>query len=281
MSWTMEVLHQHCHMQGFTVDKENQRVYWSFTNSVVKTNFDSMMIAQCHVSGGHLGDIAYYDGKLYSSFMGNALPGHAWDDWTAFRIHIYDANDLRLLDSIEIPLCYDMHALQGKPGDPYGFSGIDGITFGKDENGETKMFIACALINGEQYDHQMILQMSMDGQYEKTHRFPTGNTVYGIQTLDYDWDTESFWFTTYGASQPYQAKETLYHVSLKDGIIARYPYSSPYGLACLGGGKFLASLHIGKNGNCQGHAYECTEELFHNKKSEFEIKDFIFGGHNA
>ena len=60
----MEVFHQHCHMQGFTVDKESGIMYWSFTDSVVKTNMESMMIAQCHVSGGHLGDIAYYDGKV-------------------------------------------------------------------------------------------------------------------------------------------------------------------------------------------------------------------------
>ena len=273
----MEVFHQHCHMQGFSVDKENGYVYWSFTDSVVKTNMESMMILQAHVSGGHLGDIAYYDGKVYSSFMGNSLPGHAWDDWTAFRIHVYDAKDLRLLKEIEVPLCYEMHAMQGKPGDPYGFSGIDGITFGKDENGEIKMFIACALITGEEYDHQMILQMSLEGEYEKTHRFLTGNTVYGIQTLDYDWDTDSFWFTTYGAAAPHQDRETLYNVSLKGGVISRYPYSSPYGLFCLGGGKFLASLHQGKNGNCSGYAYECEEELFQNRKGEHDIKDFIFG----
>ena len=277
MSRRLEVLHQHCHMQGFSADKENSLMYWSFTDSVVKTNFDSMMIAQCHVSGGHLGDIAYYNGKLYSSFMGNCLPGHAWDDWTAFRIHVYDAKTLALEKAIEVPLCYEMHAMRGQPGDPYGFSGIDGITFGKDENGEIKMFIACALITGEQYDHQMILQMSLEGEYEKTHRFLTGNTVYGIQTLDYDWDTDSFWFTTYGAPAPHQARETLYNVSLKGGVLKRFPYSSPYGLFCMGGGKFFASLHIGKNGNCQGHAYECTEELFQNRKTEFEIKDFIFG----
>ena len=95
MSKRLEVLHQHCHMQGFSADKENSLMYWSFTDSVVKTNFDSMMIAQCHVSGGHLGDIAYYEGKLYSSFMGHAAPGHDWDDWTAFRIHVYDAKPLR------------------------------------------------------------------------------------------------------------------------------------------------------------------------------------------
>jgi hypothetical protein len=123
----------------------------------------------------------------------------------------------------------------------------------------------------------MIVQMSLEGEYEKTHRFLTGNTVYGIQTLDYDWDTVSFWFTTYGAAAPDQDRETLYNVSLTKGVISRYPYSSPYGLFCLGGGKFLASLHQGKTGNCSGYAYECEEELFQNRKGEHDIKDFIFG----
>ncbi|MBQ0092525.1 MAG: hypothetical protein KBS45_04280 [Clostridiales bacterium] len=45
----VEVLHQNWHMQGFTTDKENGYMYFSFTDSVVKVNMESTMIAQVHV----------------------------------------------------------------------------------------------------------------------------------------------------------------------------------------------------------------------------------------
>lgn len=277
----LEVLHQNYHMQGFTTDPEQRYMYWSFTDSVVKTNYESTVIAQCHVSGGHLGDIGYYQGKLYASYLGNALPGHAWDDWTSFKIYVFDAEDLRPERIIDMPICDEMKANENNPRDEFGFRAIDGVTFGKDTDGNEKLFVACALRNGEQFRNQMVLQLSLDGVYEMTHRIETGNTVFGIQTLDYDRETGEFWFTTYGKSEPYQAEETLFRIApdLKT-IRAKYKYSSPYGFACLGGGKYFASIQSGKNANQQGYAYECEESLFRANKSEKEICDFVFGGNH-
>lgn len=278
----LEVLHQNQHMQGFTTDPERKYMYWSFTDSVVKTNYHNTMIAQTHVSGGHLGDLAYYKGKLYASFLGNALPGHAWDDWTAFKIYVYNADDLRLERIIDMPVCDEMKANACTPDDKYGFMAIDGVTFGKDTEGNEKMFVACALFSEERFSNQIILQLSLDGVFEKRHLFPTGNQVYGIQTLDYDRDTGEFWFTTYGGSLPFQAKETLYCISpdLKT-VRAKYRYSSAYGLVCLGGGRFLACARSGKNGDQQGYAFECDEAWFASEKNEKQVFEELFGGANV
>lgn len=50
------------------------------------------------------------------------------------------------------------------------------------------------------------------GPLEREYRIPTGNTVYGIQNLDYDEESGEFWFSTYGKSAPYQPEETLYRL---------------------------------------------------------------------
>ncbi len=107
----------------------------------------------------------------------------------------------------------------------------------------------------------------------------TGNTVYGIQNLDYDEETGHYWFTTYNAEKPFQAKDTLYCVDrdLKT-ILAQYRFSTPYGFDCIGGGKYHASLQSGVNGKRNGYAYLCDEEFFKNSKPEREINDFVFNG---
>lgn len=100
---------------------------------------------QAEVFGGHLGDIDYYDGKIYGSYLGNALPGHAWDDWTCFKIYVFDASDLRVLNVINMDICDEYKRISGTPADTRGFSGIDGVAFGGNPGtGAQKMFVACA-----------------------------------------------------------------------------------------------------------------------------------------
>ena len=54
-----EVLHQNLHMQGFTTDGEH--MYWSFTDSLVKTTKNGTVLVQVRIPAGHLGDIDYYN----------------------------------------------------------------------------------------------------------------------------------------------------------------------------------------------------------------------------
>jgi hypothetical protein len=110
---------------------------------------------------------------------------------------------------------------------------------------------------------QTLLQFTLDGAYETEYRIPTGNTVFGIQNLDYDWENGEFWFSTYGPERDFQPQETLYCVSGDlTKLLRKYAYSSPYGIECLGKEGFLASVQFGVNKNRGGVAYSCTEEQF-------------------
>jgi hypothetical protein len=56
-------------MQGFTSDDKREYLFWSFTDSLVKTNANGTMICQIHVGGGHFGGLDWHDGKIYVSYM--------------------------------------------------------------------------------------------------------------------------------------------------------------------------------------------------------------------
>lgn len=269
------VRNQNLHMQGFTSGKGF--MYWSFTDCIVKTTISGTMRCQTEIKGGHLGCIDYYDGKIYGSYLGNALPGKVWNDWSSFKVYVFDADDLHVIDIINMDICDYYKSISCFDNDTRGFQGIDGIAIGKDPaTKERKLFAACALYSNEKYDHQIILQCSLDGKYEKEYHFKTGNTVFGIQNLDYDETTGKLWFSTYGPSEPYQAKETLYctNAELTD-IDKKFVYSSPYGFECIGNGKFYCSVNIGKPGNHNGYAYICDEDQFSNPLNEKEAFKII------
>jgi hypothetical protein len=272
----VEALNQHAHMQGFS--SGNGHMFWSFTNSLIKTTLDSVVRCQVQLRGGHLGDIDYHNGKIYGSFMLDALPGHAWADWSGYKLMVFDEYDLRTLDVINLDICDYYKSITCTPEDTRGFQGIDGVTIAPDPvTGEDKIFIACALFTGEKYSNQIILQFDMTGKYETEYHIPTGNTVYGIQNLDYDADNKEFWFTTYGSSQPYQAKYVLYCVSGDFKEIRRtYKFSTPYGLDCLGKEGFYACYQFARNGRRGGVAYRCDEAWFETPKTDAELKELIY-----
>ena len=258
----LEVHNQRYHMQGFT--SGNGYMYWSFTDTLVKTTLDGIMRCQVEIHGGHLGDCEYHDGKIYVSYMGNALPGHAWEDWTAFKIYVFDAEDLHVIEIIDLDICYEYQKITCTPEDTRGFQGIDGVAIAPDpKTGEEKMFVACALYTDEKYSNQIILQFTLDGKYETEYYIPTGNTVYGIQNLDYDADNKEFWFTTYNPVAEHSYREVLYCIPYDlSGISRKYHYSTPYGIDCLGKDGFYAGLHYGTRGRCGGIAFRCEETFF-------------------
>ena len=252
----LEVLHQNLHMQGFVSDGEH--FYWSFTDSLVKTNRRGTVIAQIPVCGGHLGDITYYNNCIYGSVMGNALKGNRWDDWTSFEIKVYDSRSLACINVIRLDECYRMFAEKED-----GFVGIDGITMKPKDDGEgVNMLVACALADGVEYDRQIMLEYTLDGTLVKKHYVKTGNTRFGIQNLDRDPKTGHYWFTTYGAAQSYQNPNFLMHASENFELIEEFLFCTPYGFQALGDGRYYVSLQGGENGNRQGYAYEVYESFF-------------------
>jgi hypothetical protein len=249
-----EVMHQNYHMQGFTTDGE--AVYWSFTDSLVKTNLSSTVLGQVPVKTGHLGDITYYNGRIYGTVMGNNLRGKPWGEWTGFYVNVYDSGSLSLIDVLRLDDCYFMYEERTD-----GFRGIDGITVLPLEDGETHLMIACSTWSEERYDRQIILEYTLDGRLVDKHFVKTGNTMFGIQNLSRDSETGEYWFSTYGAEIDFQRRMTLYRVSADFELLGEYDFFTAYGFEPLGGGRFLASLEAGVNGNRRGYAYEVTEEF--------------------
>ena len=259
---SIEVVHQNLHLQGFA--KGGNFMYWSFTDTLVKTTLAGTVKCQCEMRDGHLGDCDYYDGKIYASMLGKPAPGRPWNDWSSFYVYVFDADDLHLLNRIRLEICERYWEMRGTDADTHGFNGVDGVTVAPDPvTGEEKLFVACALDTDERFTDQIFLQFTLDGEYETEYRIPTGNTVFGIQNLDYDREKREFWFSTYEPERDFQPKETLYCVSGDlTKVLRKYVYSSPYGIECLGSEGFLASVQFGVNGNRGGIAYSCPEEQF-------------------
>lgn len=269
----IETVHQNLHLQGFA--KGGSYLYWSFTDSLVKTTLTGTVKCQTEIRTGHLGDCDWYDGKIYATLLGKPLPGHRWDDWTAFEVYVFSDDDLALKRIIPLTVCNDYWTESGSSADTRGFAGVDGITVAPDpQSGDPKLFIACALRDDDRFGDQIILQYTLDGQYETEYRIPTGNTVFGIQNLDYDRENGVFWFTTYEPKRDSQPTDRLFCVSgdLKQ-ILRKYPFSSPYGIECMGSGGFLGSIQFGINGNRGGIAYACTEEFFKNPYTEHDLTE--------
>lgn len=252
-----EILHQNYHLQGFTSDGEY--MYWSSTDTIVKTRKSGTVICQIYVPNMHCGDIDYYNGRLYVTALGTSFTENPFERWTSFSIHVYDAVNLSLVEIIRLKECYDMYATNED-----GFRGVDGITVGVDpETGTPALMVASLIIEDERYDKNLILQYGFDGKLQKKHYINTGNTCLGIQNLDYDEATGKYWFTTYGGrtEYPFQNKNFLFHLDhdLKT-VKAEYNYCTPVGFHCLGNGKYYASFQDGVNGNKGGYAFEVNED---------------------
>ena len=255
-----EVLHQNLHMQGFSTDGEN--MYWSFTDSLVKTKKSGLMLRQVPIPAGHLGDIVYYNGKIYGTVLGNSLRGLPFGVWTSFEIHVFDAATLALDRIIRLDDCYEMYKNK-----EHGFNGVDGITVLPPTDTEAAhLMVASALFEGEEYDRQLILEYTLDGVLVKKHFVKTGNTVFGIQNLTRDPETGNYWFSTYGAFLrcPYQNKNYLFCASPDFELLAEYNLCTPCGLEALGNGKFYLSVTGGDNGAQEGYAYEADLDFIKN-----------------
>ena len=273
----IRVVNQNWHMQGFS--SGGGHMYFSFTDSLVKTTLSGTVRAQVQIRGGHLGDIDWHDGDIYASFLAEPLPGRVWDDWNGFALYIFDGDDLHLKRKVNMDICDSYKSIAGKPAATRGFNAIDGAAFGREPGtGRERLFIACALRDGEKYADQIILQCTPDGEYEKEYHIHTGNTVFGIQNLDYDAETGDFWFSTYNRNSPYQPAETLFRIgSDLAKVKEKFCFSSPYGFECLGGGRYYASLQDGVNGKRGGTAYLCDESFFSLGLTEEEVARAVYG----
>lgn len=168
------------HVQGFAIDMKKKHMYFSFTQMLVKTDFQGNVIGTVTGITGHLGDIDFNSrgGGVYGSLE--------YKDEEAFYIAIFDGDKITregmdaeadgvmttvYLNEVVDDFIADMDGDGKFDGDTadtldhrYGTSGIDGISFGPAfgrKNGPQKLMVAYGIysnIEREDNDHQVILQ---------------------------------------------------------------------------------------------------------------------------
>ena len=207
------------HCQGMAIDKKNGYVYYSFTNTFVKCDFEGNAVGSITGIQGHLGDICFNekDGKIYGSLNPEGKK--------ALYVAIIDVDNLKemnvdavkgsLVRTVHLPQVWDDFKAkvknQGKSYNRrYGVSGTDAMCFGPSfETGKGYyLTISCGTTpNAERTDndYQILVQYDVTawwdkyGQpldYKKVHHIGpkdmhgkffvyTGNTYYGVQTMTY------------------------------------------------------------------------------------------------
>ncbi len=241
----IEVVNQNYHMQGFTTD--DRYMYWSFTDSLVKTTMDGTVLRQVPTATfwEHLGGIDYIDGKIYGASMARN-PNNS-------SIHVYDADTLATIKIIQLRDCVrEADAVLD------GFNGIGCICEGFDPNdGERCLMVGGAVNRESTLPGQIIFTYTFDGKRKGRYVVQTGATLLGIQNIDLDPTDGCYYMTSYGSSEDGKNPHTLYKVSADlTTVLDEYYYSSAYGIHCLGGDRFYMSLQSGKNGHRNGFAYE-------------------------
>lgn len=274
----IEIFNNKYHLQGISSDGEY--MYWSNTDTIVKSTIGGSPRAQVEIFGGHLGDCDVYDGRLYVTYLGDALPGHRWGDWTAFYVYVFDTTDLSLVKKIRLDECYKFwDEKNNSPSDTRGFNGVDGTCIAPDpDGGEMRLFLACGIVPDPKYTSNVILKYSLEGEFLGEYRLPCGNTDLGIQNLDYDADAGEFWFTTYGRRLDFQESDTLWCVSGDlTQIKRRYRFPTAVGFHCLGDGEFWATAQWGAKWKKCAVAYKCEESFFENEIEEIDAIKLVLG----
>lgn len=205
------------HLQGICVDDE-QAIYWSWTDQMVKTDSKGKIIHQITVDNHH-GDLCYRDGKVYVAVnLGkfNQPAGQA-DSW----VYVYDAGTLEEVG--RYPVQEVVH-------------GAGGMAF---HNG--KFFVVGGLQPG--IEENYLYEYTMDFQFVQRHVLKSGYTLMGIQTVEYE--NGNWWFGCYGEPTVLlQANEQL-------EMVGKSNFDASLGIAALPGGRML----IGINSRVAGAGY--------------------------
>ena len=86
------------HLQG--IDSDGQFIYWSFTNTIVKTDMDGKIVKKVKATN-HSGDPCLLNGKLYVPVNKGAFnqPKGKSKDF----IHVYNAETLEFIKEVATP----------------------------------------------------------------------------------------------------------------------------------------------------------------------------------
>lgn len=228
------------HLQGAAADDENNFMYMSFTDRLIKVDMHTgeivgsvtgLLAGSIYGGGAHLGDLAFYNGKVYGSLEYKAAE--------KFYIAVFDPEKITGMDiDYKTPGVMTTMYMKEVVGDytddldvgehrnavdsmghRFGCSGIDGITFGPmpgADSEKTYLLLAYGVYRNdgrEDNDYQVILAFDPDAfagahfdqnqphgigpkLYKKMFVY-TGNTSYGVQNLEYDRLSGDYWMIVY------------------------------------------------------------------------------------
>ncbi|MCA9174635.1 MAG: hypothetical protein KDB14_09115 [Planctomycetales bacterium] len=206
------------HLQGICIDGD--AIYWSFTTTLVKTDFAGKLLKQIPVANHH-GDLCFHDGKLYVAVnLGkfNDPQGNA-NSW----VYVYDAATLKELAR---------HATQEV------FHGAGGIGFRAG-----RFFVVGGLPDGVEENY--VYEYDGDFKFLKKHVIKSGHTHLGIQTATFAHDR--WWFGCYGAPKILIVTDADFRMK------GRYEFDCSLGIEALPKGRLLsASGACEKEKGCNG-----------------------------
>ncbi len=236
------------HVQGIAIDTNREYIYFSFTTILVKTDLQGNVIGTVENLVGHLGDLDFNDedGRVYGSIefkSSNVFGILVFDVDRIDRMNI-DAQSSGIVSLIELP-----DVLTDYSADPaaarYGCSGIDGVAFGPafgaaSDSDEYRLMVGYGIYGDtsrQDNDHQVILSYTIDelARNERSFSVPnspsggarcenkyfayTGNTRWGVQSLEYDEHTGYWFIAAYAGSKTNFPNFTLFAI---DGSVAPY-----------------------------------------------------------
>lgn len=184
------------HLQGICVD--NEAIFWSFTDRLVKTDHDGTMIKNVRVADHH-GDLCCRDGKLFVAVnLGkfNDPAGQA-DSW----VYIYDAATLAELAKHQVSEVV------------YGAGGIG--------TRDGRFFVVGGLPSG--INENYVYEYDDELKFIKKHTLNSGWTRLGIQTATFAQDR--WWFGCYGNPK------ILLIADANFTIQGKYPFDCSLGIA--------------------------------------------------
>ena len=218
------------HCQGIAVDKRGGFIYYSYTTMLVKCSFEGKIVATVKGIMTHMGDITFNeaDEKLYCGYNPKGKGGCyvlIFDTKKITKMNMKPTKDI--VRSVYIKEAHEDYLAKVTFRDKdenetvyksrYGCLGIDGTTMGPDLSGKIKdrqLLTVAYGIRAEKgrkdNDYQVLLQYDVGDWWEsygreisdtkhrsgpekcKKYFLYTGNTNYGVQTMEY-FDELNLW----------------------------------------------------------------------------------------
>lgn len=243
------------HCQGIAVDKKKGYIYYSYTTLFVKCDFDGNLVGSVAGVAGHLGDITYNeaDGKVYCGYNSAKKGGFyaaIFDVDKITKMNMKPTKDIVRTVYLKEPYEDYLAKVDIKQNGQkvtvdhkYGCSGIDGVTFGPDFSKKYKkelLTVAYGIYSDNKRtdnNYQILVQYDVTDWWDtlgkpysskEFHRSGpdkpigkyfvyTGNTLYGVQTMEY-FDELNLWILNcYKGSN---RKFACYSLFVIDGDVA-------------------------------------------------------------